>query len=93
MLSAEVMDDLVRLQIIWDRAGGPWLFGEFGAADIMFAPVATRLRTYGIALSGAGGVYCQRLLDHPLVAEWCELGEREPGTIPVLEMPLRKPED
>lgn len=45
--------DVARIAELWaeglDRFGGPWLAGPaFGAADAFFAPVAFRVRTYGI---------------------------------------------
>lgn len=86
----DVLADIDRIQRIWDTAGqgdGPWLFGEFCAADILFAPVATRLRTYDVALSGNAERYCQQLLQHELIKEWTALGVGEAGTIPILELP------
>ena len=50
-----VADDIARICAIWRDcrarygAGGDFLFGAFGAADAMFAPVVTRLDTYGVA--------------------------------------------
>ena len=75
---------------ICSRAGesdGPWLFGNFGGADIMFAPVATRFRTYDVELSGGADVYCRLLLGHPLMEEWTRLGASEESNIPTLELP------
>ena len=40
-----VAEDLKRIEALWsdqlDRSGGPYLLGEFSAADAMHAPVAT----------------------------------------------------
>ncbi len=82
----DVQADIDRAAAIWRAGRGPWLFGEFCGADIMFAPVATRFQTYGVALDGAAAAYCDRLLHHPLVAEWLRLGAAEPGDIPALEV-------
>jgi len=75
--SAEVAADLARLADIWAHAraratqDGPYLFGAFSAADAFFAPVASRIETYGLALAGADDVrYVQALLDHPSVRRW-----------------------
>ena len=57
-----------RIAAIWREArarfgqGGPFLFGAFSNADAMYAPVATRFRTYGVDLSrfgddGSGAAY------------------------------------
>lgn len=85
--SVEVEHDLARLQTIWNRSDNPWMFGKFCAVDIMFAAVATRLRTYGVTLSGQAELCRQWLLEHPLVREWCALGQAEAGTISILELP------
>ncbi|KAF7539726.1 hypothetical protein G7Z17_g12375 [Cylindrodendrum hubeiense] len=66
-----------------DRFGGPWLAGkEFTIVDAMYAPIASRCKTYGIELEGAAQEYLDRLLEHPAVQEWVQGGiketEREP---------------
>jgi glutathione S-transferase len=74
--SAECQADVRRVAEIftWCRrehgAGGPWLFGSFSIADAMFAPVATRFRTYGVFLEGAAQEYLENLLAHEAVVEW-----------------------
>ncbi|WP_297113378.1 glutathione S-transferase family protein, partial [uncultured Devosia sp.] len=54
-----VRKDLHRVEELWGglltRSGGPYLFGEFSAADAMFAPLATRLRTYELPVSDVAG--------------------------------------
>ena len=52
----------------------------------MFAPIATRFQTYGVQLQGLAKGYIDRLLDHPLVAEWLRLGKLETDVIPILEI-------
>lgn len=80
-VTSDVERDLDRVREIWDAClaenGGPWLLGEFCALDIMFAPVATRFQTYGVAVSGRAQEYYQRILAHPLVREWLDAGEKE----------------
>lgn len=52
------------------RFGGPWLAGaEFCAADAFYAPVAFRIRTYGLDV-GAGQAWVDRVLAHPAMREW-----------------------
>ncbi len=54
------------------RFGGPWLAGpEFSAADAFFAPVAFRIRTYGLDV-GAGQAWVDQMLAHPAMLEWEE---------------------
>jgi len=71
-----VQADVERLVALWQqllaRSGGPLLFGEFTIADAYFAPVCTRLRTYGIALPQALDDYVERVLALPGVAAWIE---------------------
>lgn len=52
------------------RFGGPWLAGaEFTAADAFFAPVAFRIRTYGLEV-GAGQAWVDQVLAHPAMLDW-----------------------
>lgn len=88
--SPAVEADIARVAEIWSRAEGEWLFGEFSAADIMFAPVSARFRTYDVTLQGPAHDYCERLLAHPLAAEWFRLGKAETATIEQFELPERQ---
>ena len=74
--------DLERLDALWTEGltkfGGPWLAGDkFSAADAFYAPVATRLQTYGIKLSEPSMAYAKRLLELPASKEWIEAGIQE----------------
>lgn len=65
------------------RFGGPWLAGSrFSAVDAFFAPVAYRVRTYGLSVGG-GQAWVDHVLAHPAMRRWEEaaLGEtwREEG--------------
>ena len=52
------------------RFGGPWLAGaDFTAVDAFFAPVAFRIRTYGLDV-GAGRAWVDHVLAHPAMLEW-----------------------
>ncbi len=74
----DVIADVQRIEALWEQAlsrfgeetGEPWLFGRFGAADIMFAPVCTRIDSYHLPVGAAARAYVSRVLDHPWVAEW-----------------------
>ena len=66
---------IARLGELWveglARFGGPWLAGEaFTAVDAFYAPVAFRVRTYGIDVGEAGAAWVARLLAHPAMREW-----------------------
>jgi glutathione S-transferase len=65
-----VAKDIARITSLWDEAKGPFLFGEFCAADAFFAPVATRFVTYGVELKGKARAYQQALLEAPGVKAW-----------------------
>ena len=69
-MNDEVAKDIARVSALWAAATGPFLFGEFCAADAFYAPVATRLVTYGVELEGAARDYQQRLLASPAVTAW-----------------------
>lgn len=51
-------------------ADGPWLFGRRCIADGFFTPVATRMRTYGVALGATAQAYCDTLLADPDFLAW-----------------------
>ncbi|HZW47611.1 MAG TPA: glutathione S-transferase family protein [Microvirga sp.] len=51
-------------------AAGPFLFGTFSAADAMYAPLATRLDTYSIALDAQTRAYVDAILALPAFQEW-----------------------
>jgi glutathione S-transferase len=51
-------------------SGGPFLFGSFSAADAMYAPLATRLDTYSIALDAPTRAYVDAILSLPAFQEW-----------------------
>lgn len=72
----EVLTDIARIEAIWNdcrnRFGrqGPFLFGAFCIADAMYAPVVSRLRTYGVTLAGAAGQYAGAIHALPAMQEW-----------------------
>ena len=81
-LAPEAEGDVARVQQLWEsglsRFGGPWLAGkEWGAVDILFAPVVSRLTTYDVKLSPAAEAYRARAIAHPLVAEWVKAAADE----------------
>ncbi len=89
-LGEGVAGDIKHICEIWQDtrqrfgAGGDFLCGDFSAADIMFAPVVTRFRTYGVDLNRVCRAYADAVLDQPLMREWIEgaLSEPPPGEIP-----------
>jgi hypothetical protein len=59
--AAAVQADLDRIDAIWsralDRSGGPFLYGNYTLADVFYAPVATRIATYGLSVSDTALTY------------------------------------
>jgi glutathione S-transferase len=78
-----VQRDLQRIVAMWSEAlrdsGGPFLFGEFGAADAYFAPVVARVRCYALPLPPTLQDYAARVWASPGVAAWVAdaLAERD----------------
>lgn len=86
-LGEGVAENIERISEIWadcrERFGGQgdFLFGPFSGADIMFAPVVTRFRTYGVELNPVCRAYADAILETPEMKEWTEgaLAEPPPG--------------
>lgn len=77
-LSADARADIARVQQIWiecrGRYGqsGPFLFGAFGGADAMFAPVVHRFRTYAIEVASTAHGYMDAMMALPAFREWTD---------------------
>jgi glutathione S-transferase len=81
----EVLEEIKRIDALWSQAKGPFLFGAFGAADAMYAPVVLRFRTYEVRVTNRE--YAEAMLALPAMREWIEAAEREPETIPHVDLP------
>jgi glutathione S-transferase len=73
-MSEGLQRNITRLRELFEagleRFGGPWLAGaEFTAADAFYAPVAFRIRTYGLDV-GAGQQWVDQVLAHPAMLKW-----------------------
>ena len=83
-LTPEVAADVRRIDAVFTECrerfgqGGEFLFGAFGAADAMYAPVVSRLATYGIAVGAAAEAYKQVVMALPAWAEWRAAALKEP---------------
>lgn len=75
-----VLADLARLDLIWAWArtetgpAGPWLCGDYSAADAFFAPVASRIATYNLPVTAAQADYVAAHLAHPSFRRWRAMG-------------------
>jgi glutathione S-transferase len=82
-LSADARANVARIEEIWidcrQRYGklGPFLFGAFGAADAMFAPVVHRFRTYAIDVLPEAKTYMDTMMALPAFDEWTKAGLAE----------------
>jgi glutathione S-transferase len=82
-LSADARANVARIEQIWiecrERYGksGPFLFGAFGGADAMFAPVVHRFRTYAIEVMPETRDYMNTMMALPAFQEWTEAGLAE----------------
>ena len=91
--SAETRADIVRILGLWAEArarfgkGGPFLFGSFGAADIIYAPVVSRFISYGVPVPGFAVTYMQAVWEHEWMKAWDAASEAEEWTIEKFETP------
>lgn len=85
-LDQATVADIQRVSAIWHDCRvatgtptkhGPWLFGEFSAADCFYIPVAMRFMTYAIGLVGYASQYVATVAADPLVQQWCDMGAAE----------------
>ena len=89
----EVQVDIARIMQIWAEARarfggtGDFLFGDFGAADIMFAPVVTRLTTYGLPIAPFAKGYVDAMTNHPWMQDWIAAAQEETWVIDRFESP------
>ncbi|MCW1383080.1 glutathione S-transferase family protein [Novosphingobium sp. KCTC 2891] len=92
-VTPEVRADIVRILTLWAEArarfgkGGPFLFGTFSAADIIYAPVVSRFITYGVPVPGFAVAYMQAVWEHDWVETWVAAAEDEEWTIEQFEGP------
>jgi glutathione S-transferase len=83
--TAEVEAEIERIFQIFSSFKGPFLFGSFGAADAMYAPVVLRFRTYEVEWPPACRAYADAVLALPALREWIAAAERESESIPQFE--------
>lgn len=85
-------DDVVRILTLWAEArarfgaGGPFLFGTFCAADIVYAPVVSRFITYGFAVPGFAEAYMEAVWEHEWLSQWIAAARGEQWVIDKYEV-------
>ncbi len=93
-VSNEARADIVRILGLWAEArarfgkGGPFLFGAFSAADIIYAPVVSRFISYGVPVPGFAVAYMQAVWEHEWMQNWVHAAEAEEWKIEKFEGPL-----
>ena len=89
----DVLADLTRIMELWAQARarfggeGQFLFGDFGAADIMYAPVVTRIVTYGLPIARFATAYMDAVLRHPFMQDWIAAAQEEEWVLEQFEAP------
>lgn len=76
-----VLDDLTRLQEIWDWAraecgtrDSAWICGDYSAVDAMYAPVAMRIAGYGLPVGPTAAAYVSAHLHDTALRRWRAMG-------------------
>ncbi len=85
-LDAEAAANVARIDEIFTeclaKSGGPFLFGAFGAADAMYAPVVSRFHTYAVGVSATARSYMDAVMALPAWREWRATALQEPWVLP-----------
>ncbi len=91
-LNAEAAANVARIDAMWGDcrarfgAGGPFLFGEFTAADAMYAPVVSRLHTYAVEVGAASAAYMRAMMALPAWREWQAAALKEEWVLSDVEL-------
>ena len=94
-ISDEARINIVRILTLWAEArarfggGGPFLFGTFSAADIIYAPIVSRFLSYGVGVPGFAQAYMQAIWEHEWMQAWIKAAEDEEWVIEQWEQPQR----
>lgn len=91
---ADVAAELDRLETIWayarqvTKSQTPWLCGAYSIADAIFAPMATRLATYGFDTRPTSRAYVAAHLADPALQRWRAEGLANDPEMPSVERPF-----
>jgi glutathione S-transferase len=77
-MSDALKANVARIRELWEeglsRFGGPYLAGaDFSAVDAFYAPVAYRVRTYGLDVGPKGSgaqAWVDHIIAHPAMQQW-----------------------
>jgi glutathione S-transferase len=82
-LTPEAQSNVRRIEAIWADcrsrygAGGAFLFGAFGAADAMYAPIVSRFQTYAVEVGPVARAYMAAIMELPAWSEWLTAARQE----------------
>ncbi len=86
-LTPEAAANVARVEAIWADcrarfgAGGAFLFGRFGAADAMYAPVVARFHTYDVDVGAGTRAYMEAVMALPAWRAWHAAALKEPWVL------------
>jgi glutathione S-transferase len=86
-LALDVQSNVRRIEAMWTDcrtrhgADGPFLFGRFGAADAMYAPVVSRFHTYDVEVNAVARAYMAAVMALPAWGEWRAAALQEPWVL------------
>ena len=88
-LALATQHEIQRVEQMWIDAyatyGGPWLFGDFSIADVVYAPVALRFVTYQISLAPTAQAFVDAVQALPSIQSWAKAAAAEPEVIEVID--------
>ena len=90
--ASAVTDEIGRVVSIWNDVrsrfgdGGPYLFGDFSIADVMYAPIVSRFATYAVELDGTAARYAETILKLPALRAWYAEAQLETEVIAGYEL-------
>lgn len=90
-LSEAAQSQIQRICHIWSscrnryNGDGPWLYGQFSIADVMYAPVALRFVTYEIPVPDRAQEFINHILNLSSIQEWTEAAKAEKETLDFID--------
>jgi glutathione S-transferase len=87
-LAPDVLANVARIDAMWTQCrtrfgkGDAFLFGRFGAADAMYAPVVARFHTYDVKVGPAAREYMTAVMALPAWTEWKTAALKETWVLP-----------
>jgi glutathione S-transferase len=87
IVSPEAQKQAERIDALWTDArqrygkGGDFLFGSFGNADAMYAPIVNRFHVYDLPRSATAQAYMEAMMALPAWKEWEQVSRIESWVI------------